>query len=781
MLEWAISAAALTAIIIALRLALRGKISLRLQYALWLPVLLRLIVPFCLGTAEFSIGNLTQLAAKTETGRFISALSDTELPRRTYSAAYDEAEREYAEKGADISGMPDAEFSETVDYEIMSRMGGTHSIRDVIVTVWIIGAAAVGLALIFSNIRFAAGLKKSRRIFDGQTYTLPVYVSPMTDTPCLHGLFRPAVYLTPEAAEDETVRRHSIRHELTHFSHGDHVWSALRGVCLAVHWYNPLVWWAAILSRNDSELACDEATVKMLGENERAEYGRTLIEMTCRKRPDILLTATTMTGGKGSLRERIAMLAKKPKTAAAALVAVILIVAAAAGCTFTGAGKDIAEEPKTPSVKTEADGSVPAAAADFAADYMGRMINYYNDVWPEINASCRITGGTVTGLTQINTGTAGLERGINMYLLEYRLSAEGDISSVLVGGMTAEDGCITEWGSTGQPYLLLSCDGDGNWERIGVTSTDSIDFDYGTPEMLEMYGDKYTAAAMEIYEAYQAGKADNSEEPCLVGFAVQAEGSYKEIGLKWAEEYLSQYLSLPEGNPRKSAECAVMMCELSAESLLSSPRKTLVFNMRFACNAADDGKFMESFAGWAERLTGQKQYDGWIEFGWFVELSETEDGLWTCTDAGTGGFGGWGYLNFADVNDVGFFLERLAEGDLDMPENLLRALPFIDWKTLDATDYWNALYELLDKYCITEGQVYGPEETRMWSDVYPEDQAYRNMYVMLAALNSDGAYSEGLSSILQKQRDYDAGLFEKCIENLPQRDRDRVRGLADYG
>lgn len=71
--------------------------------------------------------------------------------------------------------------------------------------------------------------------------------------------------------------RHTVEHEITHFRHGDHFWSALRSVCIALHWYNPLVWWAAILSRNDAELACDEGTIRRIGEDARAEYGRTLI------------------------------------------------------------------------------------------------------------------------------------------------------------------------------------------------------------------------------------------------------------------------------------------------------------------------------------------------------------------------------------------------------------------------------------------------------------------------------------------------------------------------
>jgi beta-lactamase regulating signal transducer with metallopeptidase domain len=336
MLEWVISSAVLTALVIALRFILKGKISLRLQYALWALVLLRLLVPLSFGSTELSIANITQKAAETETAKTLSTLTQLELPRMTYSGAYSEVAKEYAEKGIDIAAMSIEEF-ETVDYEILSRMEGQWSIRDILKAVWIFGIAVFGLLLLVSNIRFTIKLRRSRYRLEGQSYTLPVYVSPDIDTPCLFGLLRPAIYITPEAAADDTVLHHTAEHELSHFRHGDHIWSLLRGVCLSIHWYSPLVWLAAALSRNDSELACDEATIKRIGENERAEYGRTLIGMTCQKRPALLLSATTMTGSKSAIKERIMLIAKKPKTAIYTLVAVLLIAAVAVGCMFTGA------------------------------------------------------------------------------------------------------------------------------------------------------------------------------------------------------------------------------------------------------------------------------------------------------------------------------------------------------------------------------------------------------------------------------------------------------------
>lgn len=95
-------------------------------------------------------------------------------------------------------------------------------------------------------------------------------------------------------------------------------------------------------------MSCDETTIKRIGESQRGEYGRTLIGLTC-QRPAakaLLSTATTMTGGKKSIKERVTLIAKKPKTAVATLLVVILLLTAAVGCTFTGAKAASPDEPE---------------------------------------------------------------------------------------------------------------------------------------------------------------------------------------------------------------------------------------------------------------------------------------------------------------------------------------------------------------------------------------------------------------------------------------------------
>lgn len=614
MIEWAITSSVLILVVLALRRLLIGRISLRLQYGLWALVLVRLLLPVSLGGTSVSILNTVERTQAQLPNPVVGYLgSDTpqlSVVEPDLSPTVGEQQEHYQQNRDQWQAEMDAAGTET---------GTPIALGTVLLGIWAVGAASMGLWLLWVNVHFARRLCRSRVPLTVEHCPRPVYVTGAAQTPCLFGLFHPCIYVTEEVTADKTVLRHSLTHELTHFRHGDHIWAALRGLCLALHWYNPLVWLAASISQRDGELCCDEATVKKLGEGERAAYGRTLLAVTCQGRANPMLTATSMTGSGGGIKERILLLAKRPKTAVYTLAAVALIAAVAVGCTFTGA----------------------------------QMSGEETDLEP-------------------------------------------------------------------------------------------------------------------------------AEEVTLTGLAVEASGSEEEIGRQWAETFVAQYRSLSPQNPLYSTDSAVLECTPYARSLLSQPREQ-IYLMRFACHAVDEAGFEQCYTGGAGPLTGEEypQYEGWMELGWFIVLEEQQKDRWVCINAGSGGYGNWGYLNY----ETGEIWEQILEEQLSVdssqsdPEMVLRILPFVDWSRLDG-DELNRLWEILNLACITQGRVYGPEEDRMWSDVYPDDQAYRDLYVMLAALNTDGAYAEGMEGLLEKQQAYDPQVFESCLQNLTPEQQDVIRRLA---
>ena len=869
MIEWIVSSSALLAVLIVLRHILKGKISLRLQYALWGLALLRLLVPVSFGSTAVSVQNALPSEARAipETVTFRREIENSTNPLvylHTINTPIEYARYEEQTQ----TGVSEAAVT-VVELQV-------NHWREILMILWLIGMAAVALCLFGSNLRFALRLRKTRKLLREET--LPVYLTEEADTPCLFGLFRPAIYVTPEAAEEEGRLRHVIEHELTHYRHGDQYWSLLRGLCLVLHWYDPLVWWAAILSRRDCELACDEATIRRLGEGERSAYGRTLIYMTCQKRPALLLTATTMTGGKGSIKERIRLIARKPRTVIAALVALLLIVAAAVGCTFTGGKTKETPEPSeapataAPSPSPTATPAVPGptepsdewfieTALPYAEEYAeangrsirkdGATVTRYADgksadvVFPNVpgkrfsvsvsfakgedgtwgmrpggavdfladhweNALVRLDIGNqqvpdavaeyaidtafleldyleqtcgyvfddarITAITYIDTGTVGLWEGYNLYRLEWRFHPAEDEEILPVGGMTMENGYLTEWGSTGQPYILIgwkSSNGVDTWERICVTNTDVIETEYGTPEMIEKYGNAYTAAAVEL-------RAKAREQQSLLnplGFSVASPASNPAmIGQDWAKAYAARFTRAPEDDPYYCRSMEVRSCEVYAESLLNEP-KQYVYVMGFACDPADADSFCSQLAGWGQ----DGEQPDWLRFDWFVVLEDDLKGGWRCAQAGTGGYGGWGYLNYGWEADE--LLDRLVTEQVG-GEDVLMLLPLIDWHEFDRlpSDAWdasfNALWAKCEEACLTEGRYWDPERTVLYSDIYFYDQIIRDMYVILGFLHADGAYAEGLAYYMAKQYDYDPLSFEQCLTqylNLTEEQERNVR------
>ena len=306
MAEWILTSSLLIVIVLAVRALFRGRMGLRLRYALWLLVLLRLLVPgtvFQTGLSVLNYVPLSQTAAAqaqpSQSGGSPSAPEAEPMPVRP------EGEAEPRPSGP--AAAPD------------SAPAGAADWRGVLTAVWLGGAGVLAAALLACNLRFYLRLRRMRRAHPIPGIAVPVYVARGLPSPCLYGFPRPAVYLTPAAAGEPELLGHVLRHELTHRRHGDHIWAVLRAAALALHWYNPLVWLAAVLSRRDGELACDEGALQGADDRERAAYGRTLIRLVT-ARPsagELLCCATTMTAGTSSLKERIAMIARKPRTLAA--------------------------------------------------------------------------------------------------------------------------------------------------------------------------------------------------------------------------------------------------------------------------------------------------------------------------------------------------------------------------------------------------------------------------------------------------------------------------------
>ena len=98
-------------------------------------------------------------------------------------------------------------------------------------------------------------------------------------TPSIIGVFKPRILITSEfLRQDDKTKKYIIMHELTHYKRKDLLFNYALLIITVIHWFNPFVWIFFKKIRQDVELATDEMVLEKLQENEKKEYGMTLIK-----------------------------------------------------------------------------------------------------------------------------------------------------------------------------------------------------------------------------------------------------------------------------------------------------------------------------------------------------------------------------------------------------------------------------------------------------------------------------------------------------------------------
>lgn len=342
MKEILFTSSVLIGVILLARRLFRGKVSHTLLYAAWLLVAARLLIPFQFGQWDMSIATLThRMEAQSQTVQQAQELLQEPVSGPSRQEVYQQLTQEYTQQGLDPARP---EVQEEMLLQMEERLTAP-TLSQVLTVVWAAGAAVMAVWFFTVNLVF---LRKAKQGAVPYPTNLPVRVriSAHVPTPCLVGLFRPVIYLTPECVETPAMARHVLTHELTHLRHRDPFWSLVRCACLCVYWFDPLVWIAAAQSRRDCELACDEGALRVLGNGERIAYGQTLLVTVSRSLSParLLQTATAMSESKKQLKERVCFIVKKPKNLLIAVICFLLIAALTAGCAFTGG---ITEPPNT--------------------------------------------------------------------------------------------------------------------------------------------------------------------------------------------------------------------------------------------------------------------------------------------------------------------------------------------------------------------------------------------------------------------------------------------------
>lgn len=306
MLREVLTVSALILAVLLVRAIFKNRVPKRMVYTLWLVVLVKLCLP---GT----LVSLPVLPAEEAA----APVQRVELPAQPFPA----------QQPAQAVTQPQTPVQQPVSpaQEAAEAPAKPLTAMQIFQIVWAGGSALLGLWLFGTWLVFMVQLHKSRR-FLGRHGRTRIYISSTVKSPCLAGLV-PAVYLTEDVlqtAETELI----LRHELTHLRHLDFLWSLCRTAAVILYWWNPFIWLAAICSKRDAELACDEAVAAGLSDAQRLVYARAILAQAPRKAAALSLAGPPV-------RERILFLTKKQRTSALCVILALLLIISAAGCSLT--------------------------------------------------------------------------------------------------------------------------------------------------------------------------------------------------------------------------------------------------------------------------------------------------------------------------------------------------------------------------------------------------------------------------------------------------------------
>ena len=151
-------------------------------------------------------------------------------------------------------------------------------------SIWLVGVTAMitGTFMLYMIFQF-----KSRNVirlkdigYEKELGKTEVFLSDQITSPVTIGIYKPQIHL-PDNIDfrDKEAVRHVLTHEMTHIKRYDNLLKVVMMVALSLHWFNPMVWILCRTLNKDIECSCDEATIKEIGEKNKADYANTLLKM----------------------------------------------------------------------------------------------------------------------------------------------------------------------------------------------------------------------------------------------------------------------------------------------------------------------------------------------------------------------------------------------------------------------------------------------------------------------------------------------------------------------
>lgn len=293
-----LTAAYAAAVVAVLRLILKKRAPKRVLSLLWLVVFARLLIPVSLESPVSIVPDARQVRQLTQRapippeangGQAVPLQPAGQDPAQGHDPAQNPAQGHEPAQGpaqGHTGGAADPVSqgnANNANVPVLTAPGGTAPAapppeapspfpwQAVLAGVWLAGTLAMGGSALASYLRLRRRLYDAIRAPDG------AWEHPSVSSPFILGVFRPKIYL-PAGLRGQP-RQFILCHERAHLRRLDHIIKPVCWAALAVHWFNPAVWLAFVLMGRDIEAACDEAVLRQLGPEVKADYSATLLSL----------------------------------------------------------------------------------------------------------------------------------------------------------------------------------------------------------------------------------------------------------------------------------------------------------------------------------------------------------------------------------------------------------------------------------------------------------------------------------------------------------------------
>ncbi len=342
-----ISAVLVAVAVLLLRLML-SKASKRLTFFLWVPVILRLLIPVFPGSGfSLASGNILLPSSKNlidgwySEEAFIVYENDETVPQ---------AANENTATPAQNEGTPVNDVQRN-NLSVLSTWFREY--LPYLTAVWITGCLVFGAYVLLSSIKLGKAVRGAALLYEN------VYSCETINEVCVLGILRPRIYI-PANVPDKRIP-YIVEHEKKHIRYLDHVTKPAFFLLLGLHWFNPVIWLVWGLMSRDMEIACDEDVICKKEKTFRKEYCEALIYCSM---PQKKAAAPFPSFGDVAVEKRVKKIIEYRKPKRWINVLALLLCLVAGGCNLT----DPKEKTNDPSAENGSTSSEEVGTKEWQPD-----------------------------------------------------------------------------------------------------------------------------------------------------------------------------------------------------------------------------------------------------------------------------------------------------------------------------------------------------------------------------------------------------------------------------